>query len=99
MAAPFLDEGTDLTIENCTFTGNTAEFGGAIFTSLGTATITNSTFAGNSATDGGAIFNNNTNPLLLTNDTFWENTAAAGGALFEATGTLTKYKATLFQTG
>ncbi len=93
------DAGTDLTIENCTFTGNNAEFGGAIFTSLGTATITNSTFAGNSATDGGAIFNNNTNPLLLTNDTFWENTATAGGALFEATGTLTKYKATLFQTG
>jgi hypothetical protein len=93
------DAGTDLTIENCTFTGNNAEFGGAIFTSLGTASITNSTFAGNSATDGGAIFNNNTNPLLLTNDTFSENTATAGGALFEAAATLTKYKATLFQTG
>src|SRR5580658_4611232 len=94
-----LDEATSLTIENSTFTGNSAEFGGAIFASLGTASITNSTFADNSATDGGAIFNNNTNPLLLTNDTFWENTATSGGALFEATGTLTKYKATLFQTG
>jgi len=94
-----LDDGTNLTIENCTFSGNTAEFGGAIFASLGTVAITNSTFAGNSATDGGAIFNNNTNPLLLTNDTFWENTATTGGALFEAAATLTKYKATLFQTG
>ena len=93
------DAATNLTIENCTFTGNSAEFGGALFASLGTVTITNSTFADNSATDGGAIFNNNTNPLLLTNDTFWENSATAGGALFEATGTLTKYKATLFQTG
>jgi hypothetical protein len=94
-----LDDGTSLTVENCTFTGNTAEFGGAIFASFGTAAITNSTFAGNSATDGGAIFNNNTNPLLLTNDTFWENTATSGGALFGATGTLSKYKATLFQAG
>jgi predicted outer membrane repeat protein len=94
------DEGNDLTIENCSFTGNTAGSGGAINFGSGTATITNSTFADNSATtDGGAIFNNNTNPLLLTNDTFWENNAAAGGALFAIFGSVTKYKATLFQTG
>lgn len=93
------DGGANLTIENCTFTGNSALLGGAIFASFGTVSITNSTLAGNSATNGGAIFNNNTNPLLLTNDTFWENSAVAGGALYEAAGTLTKYKATLFQTG
>jgi predicted outer membrane repeat protein len=94
-----LDNGTDLTIENCTFSGNSAEFGGAIYADSGIASITNSTFAGNSATDGGAIFNNDTNPLLLTNDTFWANNATSGGALFTETGTLTKYKATLFQVG
>jgi len=93
------DGGGNLAIENCTFTGNSALLGGAIFASFGTASITNSTFAGNSATNGGAIYNNNTNPLLLTNDTFWENTATTGGALYEAAATLTKYKATLFQTG
>jgi predicted outer membrane repeat protein len=94
------DEGNDLTIENCTFTGNIAGTGGAINFGSGIATITNSTFADNTATtDGGAIFNNNTNPLLLTNDTFWENNAAAGGALSAVFGSVTKYKATLFQTG
>ena len=75
------------------------QLGGAIFASFGTVSITNSTFADNSATNGGAIYNNNTNPLLLTNDTFWENNATTGGALFEVAATLTKYKATLFQTG
>ena len=55
------DEGNDLTIENCTFTGNIAGTGGAINFGSGIATITNSTFADNTATtDGGAIFNNNT---------------------------------------
>jgi len=95
-----LDDASDLTVDNCTFTGNIAADGGAIYANSGSATITNSTFAGNSADMGGAIFNNGTNPLLLTNDTFWENTASPsdGGALFEATGSLTKYKATLFQT-
>src|SRR5271155_564269 len=49
--AAIVDDGNNLTIENCTFAGNLAEFGGAIYFNSGTATITNSTFAGNSRSE------------------------------------------------
>ena len=66
------------TIEESTFSSNSANWGGAIRNS-GTMDIINCTFSGNSALDeGGAIFNLDTS--IITNSTFSENAAVNGGA-------------------
>jgi predicted outer membrane repeat protein len=97
-------DGTTLTIENSTFSGNGADsdFGGAIFANTGTVTITNSTFADNSTSEGGGAIYNADATLLLTNDTFDNNTvtspAGTGGSLY-SDNPVTKYKSTLFAGG
>jgi len=74
-----------LIVEGCTFQGNVARDGGAIYGyGLSNCTITNSIFADNRATsvDGGAIENNG-GILNLTNCIFTNNTANGnGGAVF-----------------
>jgi len=51
-----LASNTNLTAINCTFTGNKAVSGGAVYANANTLTIQNSTLAGNVATDkGGAV--------------------------------------------
>jgi hypothetical protein len=73
---------TNLEIENCTFSGNTAGgtlaagAGGAIFMNDGTVTIINSTFANNTAQSGAPIIMGVPSP-------------GEGGAIFNDTGTLT----------
>ena len=74
----------NLTLKNCTFTGNNgSEWGGAIGNN-GNLTITNCTFMGNTANNegGGAIFNGGN--LTVTGSTFTGNTAGAGGAIFNS---------------
>lgn len=72
-------------IYNCSFTTNSASFGGAIWnqsTSVG-GTLANSLFAGNSATDsGGAIYC----PSDAYHCTFVGNTAADGAAIYDIVG-------------
>ncbi len=85
-----------LTINNCTFTNNTANenMGGAI-NNDGTLTINNSTFTDNNANNdwGGAIYNTGT--LTDTSNTFNDNSAYNGGAIYnDNNGILTETNST-----
>jgi predicted outer membrane repeat protein len=77
--------GGTVTVNNTTFTGNSAptfitSTGGAISTFAGTLTVNSSTFTGNSTLGGGgAIFNDGT--MTVTGSTFTSNTASSGGAI------------------
>jgi len=83
---------TTARFSNLTFTGGSADNGGAI-SNQGNLTVTGSTFAGNNATAaGGAIFNQGT--LNLTNCTFSGNAAATNGGAIENQGTLTSNSVT-----
>ncbi len=82
------NEGT-LTITNTTFTGNSALYGGAIYTRAlgsdpldGFLTLTGDTFSSNSATaESGAIDNWAGGTVTVTDDTFTGNSAPYGGAI------------------
>ncbi|OEC87354.1 MULTISPECIES: beta strand repeat-containing protein [Methanobacterium] len=66
---------------SCKFTGNTADYGGAIY-NWDTLNIKGSTFTGNCAsTSGGAIYNIK-GILNATNSTFMQNNATQGGAIY-----------------
>ncbi|MBP2044999.1 beta strand repeat-containing protein [Methanobacterium aggregans] len=70
----------NLTVTNCTLTGNTAtNYGGAIYNE-GSLTVTNSTLTGNTASNGGAITNMNGN-LTVTSTIINNNVANDGGAI------------------
>lgn len=71
---------------NCTFSGNAALEGGAVYISSGTLTATGSTFSGNNATNtynyhgGGAIKTGGASAVAeLHNCTFTSNTTSGGG--------------------
>ena len=67
-------------IDSSTFTGNSAENGGAIY-SIGIREINNSTFTGNSAVNGGGAVFSEGGTQAVSNSTFWNNPAAnASGA-------------------
>ena len=74
---------------NCTFTGNAAQKGSAIYNYEGTCTVTNCKFYLNTASDGdgGAIYNGGT--CTVTNCTFTSNTATSGGGAIYNGGTCT----------
>lgn len=66
---------------SCKFTGNTADYGGAIY-NWDTLNIKGSTFTGNGASaSGGAIYNIK-GVLNATNSTFMQNNATQGGAIY-----------------
>ena len=81
--------GGTLTITNTTFTGNSAAYGGAIYTRAlgddpltGVLTLIGDTFSNNSATaESGALDNWAGGIVTVTNDTFTENSAPNGGAI------------------
>lgn len=81
--AIYTDVGATLTVSNSTFTGNTAEFGGAIGSESPNTTVSNSTFNGNAATGslavnlGGAIYSDD--DITITASTFTSNVAGGGG--------------------
>ena len=83
-----------LTLEDSTFSGNSANYGGGIY-NFGTATITNSTLSGNSAAfRGGGIHNSGT--ATITNSTLSGNYSALdGGGIFNEGGTATITNSTL----
>jgi len=70
------------TIINCTFSGNSANDGGAILCSSSSPTITNCVFSGNSASSyGGVIRCWGASSPTVTNCTFSGNSANDGGAI------------------
>ena len=74
-----------LNVSKCTFSGNSAYDGGAIYNRGGTLMVADSTFSGNNAGSGGAILNLGT--LIVTDSTFFGNSAFNGGAIY-SDGTL-----------
>jgi hypothetical protein len=82
-----------VTVTSSTFTGNTADEGGAIYgggqsVGVSTATVTSSTFTGNTAAFyGGAI---SAGTATVTSSTFTGNTAEEGGAILAFTGTIAR---------
>jgi hypothetical protein len=91
-----LNNGGTLTINNCTFSGNSSgaagntasdSGGGAIHNWSGTATISNSTFSGNHVDGmpyyygGGAILNYDYGNITVSRSVFYANTSAGGGAI------------------
>jgi len=92
----------NVTINNCTFEGNTAQIGGAIYSGVGNMTITNSLFTGNSATTGsfgygGAIFATSNGTNSISNSTFFNNTATdyGGAIMIDSTANLTLESVTI----
>ena len=72
-----------ITVTSCSFEGNTADNGGAIYViAESNLTLNASTFIGNNAThDGGAIYASGSN-LTLSDNKFSGNTAGNGGAMY-----------------
>ena len=71
------------TITNCTFTNNTADYGGGMFNYSSSPTLINCTFIGNAAiaadhSKGGGMYNYSSSPTL-ENCTFTSNTVTTGG--------------------
>jgi CSLREA domain-containing protein len=87
-SSTIVNNGT-LNVVSSTFSGNSAQQGGALFNASGASmTVADSTFTQNSASaGGGAIQNSGT--LTATNNTFYANSApgGSGGAIFNASGT------------
>jgi predicted outer membrane repeat protein len=95
-----VDNVANLTVNNCSFSGNSARSGGAIYDFGGNLTVNNCAFSGNTANDptfafGGAIYVTPANPLppgvqglypilSINNSTFSGNTATDGGAIFDS---------------
>lgn len=65
------------TIDQCTFDGNTAKGGGALYFHHSDLVITRTTFSNNSAEGAGAIQADDTN-ITFENDTFYGNSATKG---------------------
>ena len=76
----------DLTIESCTFVGNVAIDGGAIYSNAdindSLLFVFNSTFSGNTASHGGGAITNSVGVVLLDSVTIVGNNALAGGGVF-----------------
>ena len=68
------------TLNNCTFTGNSAGGGGGMFNATSSPTLTNCTFSRNSAhNEGGGMYNKYRSNPTLTNCTFSGNSASLHG--------------------
>lgn len=78
-----IDNMGTLTVQGATFTDNSAEYGGAIYSdnNVSNATLTHDSFIGNSATYGGAIDNDDNN-MVINQGNFRYNAADEGGAIY-----------------
>ena len=77
---------SNVTVCRSMVNGNTADYGGGIF-SYGpdnTLTVVNSTVSGNTASSGGAFYSHGT--LTVANSTLSDNAASSGGAIFSSFG-------------
>ena len=78
------NDGSSPTVTNCTFSGNSASFGGGMFNhSSSSPAVTNCTFSGNSADFGGGMYINASSSPTVTNCTFSGNsTDVNGGGMY-----------------
>jgi len=90
----FLQGGSALLVSGCTLSGNSATYGGAIF-SGGTLTVTGCTLSGNSATYGGGIYVAGST-ATVSGSTLSGNSATYGGGIYNDRSTLTVSGSTLF---
>lgn len=87
----------NLTVSNCTISGNSVVggFGGGICNDLGTLTVSSTTFSGNSGWYGGggiAVYTSDPSgsaTVTMTNCTLSDNSASYGGAIYNEFGTMT----------
>src|SRR6266446_936379 len=87
------EDGSTVTVTNCTLSGNSAGLGGGMFNG-GPLTIGSITVSGNSAANGGGIYNIGGGTTTTTDSTFSGNTASSGGGIFNI-GTFTITNSTL----
>ena len=79
-----IEDTSSVTIEECVFDGNTADYiGGAVEVASGghgasTVSIDKSNFTNNAAGYGGAVFSDSTTTLTISNSLFEDNTATSG---------------------
>lgn len=78
---------SSLSVSGTTFSGNEAQYGGAVASSVQT-TIQDTQFTNNTASErGGAVYVNSTDGVTnITNSSFSENNAYLGGSLFVKSG-------------
>lgn len=76
------NEGTNPTIANCIFSGNTATTngGGMLNHTSSAPTISGCTFSGNSAANGGGVYNKEDISPIITNSSFLGNSVTGSGA-------------------
>jgi hypothetical protein len=84
-----------LTVNDCTFSGNNADFGAGIMND-GLLTVANSTFVGNSAISGGAILNVNHGVATVINSTITGNTATRSGGGIDNSARLVVLNSTVY---
>ncbi len=99
-AAINVQGGATATVTNGTFSGNTAQSGGALY-NAGTLTLTDVTVTGNSAGgNGGAVFVGSDDTLTVVDGSFEGNEAAGstgGGAIYAAAGSSVTVTGTAFE--
>ena len=84
-AGIYNDTVVSLKIANCTFSANSACFGGGIYNEFSSPIVTGCTFLGNGAYLGGGMYNFNGSSPSVTNCTFSGNSAGLyGGAMHNA---------------
>jgi hypothetical protein len=78
-------DGSCPTLINCTFTGNSAQYGGGMHNRFSNPTIINCTFTDNLAQYAGAMYNYESNPMV-TSCAFNGNQAYYAGAIYVRAG-------------
>jgi hypothetical protein len=86
--------GTILTVSNCTLSGNSDVYGGAISAYNGTLTLYNTTLSGNSADDGGGGIYNVSSTMTINDSSLIGNSANEGGGIYNR-GSITMNNSTL----
>ena len=96
--AMYNHEGASPVIENCTFAGNTANKGGAIYNYLGAPVISNCTFVGNLTTTVGGAVVIDSSAVTISDSVLDSNSSGQGGGAVFIRGTETPLiKSTLFK--
>jgi predicted outer membrane repeat protein len=71
---------SNLTLTNCTFSANVAEYGAGMFNDAGCLTMTKCTFSANSASGGGGGMRNHSSSATMTDCIFIDNSVSSSGA-------------------